>query len=131
MLPRSTPKPKQIPELKLLKASLEEEEIKEEGVSDLNTSDDSKTLITKVKSSIEKTNSAGLFVKVNNKPKLLSAAEKAKTTEPEVKKELKRGSMKDKWGLGLTYVIVGAKISLSGIGFKVVFIKHYVRFTLP
>ena len=35
--------------------------------------------------------------------KIQLAVEKAETTEPELKKELKRGSMKEKWGLTLVY----------------------------
>ena len=105
-------RPKPQPELKLLKAAIEEDTNDEELLCDFNSSESG--TCEKVKTSIEKTNSAGLFVKVTNKPKLLTATEKAKTTEADVKKELKRGSMKDKWGLSLTYQIEGSKISLKG-----------------
>ena len=50
----------------------------------------------------------------NNKPKIQTATEKAVTSQAEVKTELKRGSMRDKWGLGLTYNIQGGRIRLSG-----------------
>ena len=92
-----------------------EEKIEDEVVCDLRSSETG-TVGAKVKSSIQPaSSSAGLFGKVANKPKLLSATEKAKTTEAEVKKELKRGSMRDKWGLSLIFSIDGARISLKGL----------------
>ena len=106
-------RPVQRPKLKLMQAILDELKIEEEHSSDFSPSDN-RTPETKVKCSIVKASSAGLFVKVTNKPKLIVAAEKAVTTEAEVKKELKRGSMRDKWGLSLTYNIDGARITLSG-----------------
>ena len=42
-----------------------------------------------------------------------------------MKKELKRGSMKEKWGLSLAYKVDGAKISLLGECFWETIIKHY------
>ena len=91
-----------------------EEKIEDEVVCELRSSETG-TVCAKVKSSIQAASSAGLFGKVTNKPKLLSATEKAKTTEAEVKKELKRGSMRDKWGLSLIFNIDGARISLKGL----------------
>ena len=91
-----------------------EEKIEEEALCDFRPSEGG-TVCAKVRSSIQPASSAGLFGKVSNKPKLLSAAEKAKTTEAEVKKELKRGSMRDKWGLSLVFNIDGTRISLKGL----------------
>ena len=91
-----------------------EEKIEEETVIDLRSSE-AGTVCAKVRSSTQPAGGAGLFGKLTNKPKLLSATEKAKTTEAEVKKELKRGSMRDKWGLSLIFNIDGARISLQGL----------------
>ena len=102
------------PQLKLLKAAIVEEKIEEETVIDLRSSE-AGTVCAKVRSSTQPAGGAGLFGKLTNKPKLLSATEKAKTTEAEVKKELKRGSMRDKWGLSLIFNIDGARISLQGL----------------
>ena len=92
-----------------------EERIEEEVLCADNRPSEGGTVCAKVKSSIQPASNAGLFGKVANKPKLLSATEKAKTTEAEVKKELKRGSMRDKWGLSLIFNIDGARISLKGL----------------
>ena len=128
VLPRTTPRPVK-PQLKLLSAVIVEENIKEEAVCDFRSSE-AGTVAAKVRPSVQPASNAGLFGKVTNKPKLLSAAEKAKTTEAEVKKELKRGSMRDKWGLSLIFNIDGARISLKGLArlerVKVVFIKVFV-----
>ena len=91
-----------------------EERIEEEVLCDLRASQ-AGTVSAKVRSSTQPAGGAGLFGKVTNKPKLLSATEKAKTTEAEVKKELKRGSMRDKWGLSLIFNIDGARICLKGL----------------
>merc|ERR550539_1353384 len=111
VLPRSTPRPAK-PTPRLLNAPILEERIEEETVCDFTPSE-AGTVCAKVKSSIQPASSAGLFGKVANKPKLLSDTEKAKTTEAEVKKELKRGSMRDKWGLSLIFNIDGARITLK------------------
>ena len=70
------------------------------------------------RNSVQPASSAAIFAKVNQKPKVQTFVEKAQTTQPDVKKELKRGSMKDKWGLSLAYKVDGAKISLLGAGIK-------------
>ena len=87
--------------------------VNEESLCDIKISDD-KTLQVRVKTSVQPASSVGLFAKVINKPKVQSATEKAKTTEADFKKELKRGSMKEKWGLTLAYRVDGPRISLSG-----------------
>ena len=97
-----------------MQAVLNEAKLEEETSCDFSSCDPPSSQ-TKVKSSIVGPSSAGLFVKVTNKPKLTVAAEKTVTTEAEIKKELKRGSMRDKWGLSLTYNMDGARISLSGL----------------
>ena len=99
--------------MKLLKALEVDCRVNEESLCDIKISDD-KTLQVHVKTSVQPASSAGLFAKVINKPKVQSAAEKAKTTEADLKKELKRGSMKEKWGLTLAYRVDGPRISLSG-----------------
>ena len=67
----------------------------------------------KAKSCVQSASGASLFAKVTHKPKLLTASEKAQTMEAEMKKELKRGSMKEKWGLSLVYRLEGSRICLS------------------
>ena len=123
-----TPRPAK-PQLKLLDAAIVEEKIEEGVVCDFRSSEGG-TVCTKVKSSVQPASDAGLFGKVTSKPKLVSATEKAKTTEADVKKELKRGSMRDKWGLSLIFNIEGARISLKGLRssrrVKVVFIEVFV-----
>ena len=101
------------PVLNLLTAALVEERREEETARDFSPSEapDSPTTVS---CSVVKASSAALSVKVNNKPKIQTATEKAVTSQAEVKTELKRGSMRDKWGLGLTYNIQGGRIRLSG-----------------
>jgi len=100
------------PVLNLLTAALVEERREEETARDFSPSEapDSPTTVS---CSVVKASSAALSVKVNNKPKIQTATEKAVTSQAEVKTELKRGSMRDKWGLGLTYNIQGGRIRLS------------------
>ena len=101
------------PEIKLHQALEQIDKIVEETISEIQICDD-KSLLGKVKTNVQAASGAGLFAKVSHKPKLQVATEKAKTTEADVKKELKRGSMKEKWGLSLAYRIDGTKISLLG-----------------
>ena len=101
------------PEPKLLKAFQKEEVLEEEHTFELSKKD-SLSLKGKVRSSVQPASVAGLFAKVNQKPKIQTFIEKAQTSEPDVKKELKRGSMKEKWGLSLAYKVDGGKISLLG-----------------
>ena len=106
------PKPP-VPELKLLKALEKEEILEEENTFELSQKDKS-ALQVKVRHSVQPASGAGIFAKVNQKPKIQTFTEKAPTSEPDVKKELKRGSMKEKWGLSLAYKVDGSKISLLG-----------------
>lgn len=86
----------------------------EEGrLSDLLLSDGANDGCVKAKSCVQSASGASLFAKVTHKPKLLTASEKAQTMEAEMKKELKRGSMKEKWGLSLVYRLDGSRICLS------------------
>ena len=101
------------PEIRLHRALEQIDKLVEETVSEIQICDD-KSLLVKVKTNVQGASGAGLFAKVSHKPKLQVATEKAKTTEADVKKELKRGSMKEKWGLSLAYKIDGTKISLLG-----------------
>ena len=64
--------------------------------------------------SFQPASQANLFAKVIQKPKLQTATEKVKTSEVDIKKELKRGSMKEKWGLTLDFRIEESRISLRG-----------------
>ena len=75
---------------------------------------DNKSSQVRGRNSVQPASLAAIFAKVNQKPKVQTFVEKAQTTQPDVKKELKRGSMKDKWGLSLAYKVDGAKISLLG-----------------
>ena len=102
------------PEIKLNRALELTDKIIEDTISEIKICDD-KSLLVKVKTNVQGASGAGLFAKVSHKPKLQVATEKAKTTEADVRKELKRGSMKEKWGLSLAYRIDGAKISLLGM----------------
>ena len=106
-----------MPELKLLKA-LEKEEILEEEHTFELPQKDNKALQVKVRHSVQTASAASIFAKVNQKPKIQTFTEKAPTTDPDVKKELKRGSMKEKWGLSLAYKVDGSKISLLGKHFR-------------
>jgi len=45
--------------------------------------------------------------------KVLTEKVKAEITEPEVRKELKRGSMKEKWGLTLVYILENNTLSVG------------------
>ena len=118
MLFRSKPEPK------LLKAFQKEEILTEEHTFELSKKD-SLSLQGKVRSSVQPASVASIFAKVNQKPKIQTFIEKAQTSEPDVKKELKRGSMKEQWGLSLAYKVDGAKISLLGECFWETIIKHY------
>ena len=102
-----------------LKKALEKEEILEEEHTFELSQKDKKALQVKVKHSVQPASGASIFAKVNQKPKIQTFTEKAPTTDPDVKKELKRGSMKDKWGLSLAYKVDGSKISLLG--------KHFIN----
>ena len=84
----------------------------EEDLCDLAQTGQTKPL--SVKSCVQTSSDAKLFVKVIQKPKILTDIVKANTTEADLKKELKRGSMKEKWGLSLAFKIDGARISLLG-----------------
>jgi len=50
------------------------------------------------------------FAKVS-KPKVLSG--KTETQQPDVKQELKRGSMKEKWGLCLSYLLDDSRLQIA------------------
>ena len=100
-------------ELKLLKALEKEEILEEENTFELSQKDKN-ALQVKVRHSVQPASGASIFAKVNQKPKIQTFTEKAQTSEPDVKKELKRGSMKEKWGLSLAYKVDGSKISLLG-----------------
>jgi len=100
------------PELKLLRATEEKCIFKEEVPSDLIPADLKKSE-SRAKQCVEGSSGASLCSIVNHKPKIQLAVEKAETTEPELKKELKRGSMKEKWGLTLVYRVDKSRICLS------------------
>ena len=105
------PPPKPVVQLKLLNAVQDTlDEIVSEEIIDLIV-DKGKVVIPR--SSVQPASSASLYVKGVPKPKLITATEKAKTTEADVKKELKRGSMKEKWGLSLVYRMENSRIELA------------------
>jgi len=109
--PPPPPPPKPVVQLKLLHAMQDTlDEIICEEMIDL-TVEKSKAVIPR--SSVQPASSAALYVKGVPKPKLILATEKAKTTEADVKKELKRGSMKEKWGLSLVYRMEDSRIELA------------------
>ena len=87
--------------------------LEEERVFEFSLSDNKSSQV-RGRNSVQPASSAAIFAKVNQKPKVQTFVEKAQTSQPDVKKELKRGSMKDKWGLSLAYKVDGAKISLLG-----------------
>ena len=108
--PRAVPQPKPVIQLKLLAALEEALPEPSENITDL-TVEKTKPVIPRC--SVQTASEAVIFVKVTNKPKLILETEKAQTREPELKKELKRGSMKEKWGLSLVYRIEDSRIELA------------------
>jgi len=109
--PSLPPTPKPVVELKLLTASEDAlcDIFDDKELRDLNS--DQISVVTP-KQSVHPAGGAATFVKVAQKPKTVTAKEKAKTTEAEIRKELKRGSMKEKWGLSLVYRMENSRIEL-------------------
>jgi len=106
-----TPPPPPPQQLKLFSAFQDTlDEFLSDEVADLKV-EKVKTVIFKI--STQPASPASLFIKGVPKPKLILATEKAKITEPDVKKELKRGSMKEKWGLSLVYRMDNSRIELA------------------
>jgi len=109
--PRAPTPPPPPPQLKLLSAMQDTlEELPSDEVSDLKVVKD-KVVIPRISS--QPASPASLFIKSVPKPKVIQATEKAQVTEAEVKKELKRGSMKEKWGLSLVYRMENSRIELA------------------
>ena len=111
--PRTVPPPPRIilPPPKPLLTALEEAlNEPSESIADL-TVEKTKAVIPRC--SVQSASEAVIYVKNTNKPKLILATEKAQTTEAAVKKELKRGSMKEKWGLSLVYIMEESRIELA------------------
>ena len=105
------PPPKPVIQLKLLTALLEDAlDEPSDTFSDLTIAK-AKPVIPRC--SVQPASEAVIFVKVTNKPKQILETEKAPTREAEVKKELKRGSMKEKWGLSLVYRMEDSRIELA------------------
>jgi len=50
---------------------------------------------------------------IQTKAKVKEGKEKTITREPDVRKELKRGSMRDKWGISLVYRLEGGRLELA------------------
>jgi len=101
---------KPIVELQLLKAQLEvitqlaEETLLELG-SDLKPSH--------CKARLEKEPSTPQLYPKYNKVKILTDKLKTETGVPDVKKELKRGSMKEKWGISLKYNLLDSRLKIA------------------
>jgi len=110
--PSLPPTTKPVVELKLLKAS-------EDALCDIFANNELKDFhsdqisVLTPKQLVQPAGGAATFVKVTQKPKIVTATEKAKTTEAEIRKELKRGSMKEKWGLSLVYRMENSRIELA------------------
>ena len=104
------PPPRPVVQLKLVTALEQALDEPSEAIVEL-TVEKGKPVIPRT--SVQPASEAVIFVKVINKPKLSVESEKAKTRDADVKKELKRGSMKEKWGLSLVYRIQDSRIELA------------------